>query len=72
MEIKAVILTTQKKILGIQMHVVTNSEVPPPLFFAQALPCLSTGTRLTVVLLTFSVLVQGGGGGGGTIHGAGR
>ena len=27
---------------------------------AQAQACLSTGARLTVVLLTFSVLVQGG------------
>ena len=30
----------------------------------QALPCLSTGTHLAVLFLTFSVLVQGGGGGG--------
>ena len=29
---------------------------------AQALPCLSTGARVTVVLLTFRVLAQGGGG----------
>ena len=29
---------------------------------AQARACLSTGARLTVVFLTFSVLVPGGGG----------
>ena len=29
---------------------------------AQAWPCLSTGPRLTVVFLIFSVLAQGGGG----------
>ena len=28
----------------------------------EAIACLSTGTRLTVVFLTFSVLAQGGGG----------
>ena len=32
-------------------------------FLLWALPCLSMRTRLTVVVLTFSVLVQGGGGG---------
>ena len=30
---------------------------------AQARACLSTGARVTVVLMTFRVLVQGGGGG---------
>ena len=33
----------------------------PPPSFAQALACPSTGPRLTVVFLTFSVLAQGGG-----------
>ena len=36
---------------------------PAPLPLAQALPCLSTGTRLTAVFLTFSVLAHGGRGG---------
>ena len=36
--------------------------IVPPLPLAQALPCLSTRARLTVVFLTFSVLAQGGGG----------
>ena len=31
-------------------------------FLLWALPCVSNGTRLTVVFLTFSVLAQGGGG----------
>ena len=51
-------------LLRMECHVdflaVTRSWVPP-LPLAQALPCLSTRARLTVVFLTFSVLAQGGG-----------
>ena len=41
-------------------HLSWYTYAPPPL--AQALPCPSTGPRLTVVFLSFSVLAQRGGG----------